>query len=267
MLGETQEFLVAYGAYFRDLTKAYLPTIIGSIAIVLFFWFLAFALRLILQRVLRGVDRVVEQRSGKPAVAKKHTASRIAGDVIFWFLVIFGLIFAAQNLGVPLLLRVLNYLPNILLAGIVFFIGYVLGNLFYKILQNSLAHFEVKRRHAIAQLAKWLTFIFFIVLGVEQLHLNITLLSNFTVIGFAAAVFCIALTFALSFTEILKNTLACQHVQKQLEIGRKVSIDEVQGKVIDFSQTHVLLETQDGIAHIPAHVFQQKAAKYLTAYK
>ncbi len=267
MLDETREFLLIYGVYLRDLFKAYLPDIIGSAFIVLFFWLFAFIIRLIMIRIFRGLDRVVEHRNGKQVPARKHTASRIVTDVVFWFLIIFALILAAQNLGFPLLMQVINYLPNIMLGGIIVFIGYVLGNLFCKILQNSLSNFDKKRANATAQLAKWLTIVFFIILGIEQLHINISLLSNFTIIGFAAAVSCVALTFALSFTEILKNTLACQQIQKRIEIGRKISIDGVQGKVIDFTQTHILLETQEGVAHIPAQQFQKNISTYFTAFK
>ncbi len=267
MLDTTREFLVTYANYFGDLTKIYLPNIIGSVVIVLLGWFLAFIIRLIILRVFRGLDRVVDHKNGKNQPPRKHTASKLVADAIFWFLIIFALILAAQNLGFSLLVQVLNYLPNVIIAIIILFIGYVLGNLFYNILQNSLSHIEKKRAHALAQLAKWLTIVFFIVLGIDQLQINITLLSSLTVIGFAGAVLCIAISFALSFIEILKNTLACQQIQKQLEIGRSIMLDEIQGRVVDFTQTHILVETDEGIAHIPAHLFQQKIVKLLTAFK
>lgn len=254
----------SYFAYFKELIAAYFPHILGSFAIIVIGWITALIVRMVLLRLFKGLNKLAAY--GGLKITGHNGSTKVLADAIFWLLIIFTLILAAQNLGLQLLVQVLNYLPNFVLAGIIIFIGFVLGNVLHNIIENQAVTLDPVRNQAIATISKWLVVSFFVILGVDQLDINISLLSNLLIIAVAIGFACMGLSFVLGITDTLKNLLASNQMQKRVEIGRVMEFEGQKGKLIDYTNTHVIIETEEGTVQIPAQLFQKHSAILLKKF-
>lgn len=260
--------ILTYFTYFENLLLRYLPVILGSILILTFGWIVAKIVRLLVLRLFSGIDYLAQARGIEFSHPQKHkTSSTIIADGIFWLLIILALIFAGQNLGMQLLVHVLNYLPKVVLACIIIFIGYIFGNMAFTISINHLESLDSYKQSLVASFFKWVIIAFFIVLGVDQLDINISLLSNLIIITFGLLLAGTTLSFALAITDILKNMLAISQIRTLFEIGRDINVDETHGKLIEFTPTHVILETDQGHVHIPGQYFQTNISKLKVGFE
>lgn len=260
--------IVTYFAYFQNLLLTYLPVILGSILILICGWIVAIIIRHIVRRLLKGVDYLAQARGiPVPHLQKHRTSAKILADGVFWLLIIFAIIFAGQNLGMELLVHVLNYLPKLVLAGIIISIGFILGNMAFTISINHLESLDSYKQSLVASFFKWAIIAFSVVLGVDQLDINISLLSNLIMITFGLLLAGTTLSFALAITDILKNMLAISQIRLMFEVGRDISIDTFHGKLIDFTPTHVILETEQGNMHIPGQYFQTNISRLKVGFE
>ena len=118
------------------------PRILSAIAILIVAYILARAAKWAIARL---VDRIpVLQRHHEAEPGK--TVGSLIGDVAFWLLLLVGILLALQPLRLTQVLEPVNrlttttfsFIPNIVGAGLVFFIGLVLAKIVRRIVEGAL---------------------------------------------------------------------------------------------------------------------------------
>ena len=130
------------GAYFRAEAVEWAPRVIGAIAILILAWVLARAAKWAIAKV---VDRVPALRRHYEAEPGKTLGSLI-GDVAFWLILLVGIMIALQPLrlgGVldpvrQLTTRAFVFIPNIVGAGLIFFIGLIVARIVRRLVEGAL---------------------------------------------------------------------------------------------------------------------------------
>ncbi|MEA2351500.1 MAG: hypothetical protein QOG86_2441 [Thermoleophilaceae bacterium] len=130
------------GAYFRAEAVEWAPRVIGAIAILILAWVLARAAKWAIAKV---VDRVPALRKHYEAEPGKTLGSLI-GDVAFWLILLLGIMIALQPLrlgGVldpvrQLTTRTFVFIPNIVAAGLIFFIGLIVARIVRRLVEGAL---------------------------------------------------------------------------------------------------------------------------------
>jgi hypothetical protein len=130
------------GAYFRAEAVEWAPRVIGAIAILILAWVLARAAKWAIAKV---VDRVPALRRHYEAEPGKTLGSLI-GDVAFWLILLVGIMIALQPLrlgGVldpvrQLTTRTFVFIPNIVGAGLIFFIGLIVARIVRRLVEGAL---------------------------------------------------------------------------------------------------------------------------------
>ena len=130
------------GAYFRAEAVEWAPRMIGAIAILILAWVLARAAKWAIAKV---VDRVPALRRHYEAEPGKTLGSLI-GDIAFWLILLVGIMIALQPLrlgGVldpvrQLTTRSFAFIPNIVGAGLIFFIGLIVARIVRRIVEGAL---------------------------------------------------------------------------------------------------------------------------------
>lgn len=131
-----------------DQVLSYLPQILGAGALFLIAWLLATILRKVIVTGLQSlkVDDKIGEKTGAED-AKALPISKSLGDIAYWlvFLIFLPGILGALNLGGLLepvqgmLNKILDFLPNILTAGIIILVGWFVAKIVRQIVTSLLS--------------------------------------------------------------------------------------------------------------------------------
>ena len=99
-----------------------------------------------------------------------------------------------------------------------------------------------------------------IIIGVEQIGLNIGFLSNLIVATVAILLAGAALAFSLGARHLVANIIGAQYTRKYCHVGDRIRIGDTEGEIIELSQASIILETKNGRAVIPAKFFHEEVS-------
>lgn len=125
------------------LLQEWLPKGLGALLILVAAWFIGKGVKWALAK---GVDRIPGASKANLTDNPKHSIGASLGDVAFWLILLFGVVAAlgVLNLGQvvqplnALLTQIASFLPNILGAALIFFIGFVVATLARRVTEAAL---------------------------------------------------------------------------------------------------------------------------------
>jgi hypothetical protein len=125
------------------LIEEWLPRLLGAALILIAAWFIGKAVKWALAK---GINRIPGAARANLSDNPKHSVGHSLGDVAFWLIVLFGVIAAlgVLNLGQvaaplnTLLAQIAGFLPNLIGAVLIFFIGFVLATLARRVVEAAL---------------------------------------------------------------------------------------------------------------------------------
>jgi hypothetical protein len=113
---------------FTDQLFEWLPRLIGALVILVIFYVIARVVRTLILRLLpkTGIDRAVHSGQYGEYVARYasgFTPSAVIAGIVFWFILLTGVLLALSTLGIEALdnaiAAVVGYLPNVIAAIII----------------------------------------------------------------------------------------------------------------------------------------------------
>jgi hypothetical protein len=128
--------------YWQGELMYWAPRILGAIAILVVAWLLARAAK---WAIAKAVDKVPALRKHYEAEPGKTLGSLI-GDIVFWLILLIGIMVALQPLrlgGVldpvrQLTTNALAFIPNVIGAGLIFFIGLIVARIVRRLVEGAL---------------------------------------------------------------------------------------------------------------------------------
>ena len=246
--------------------QAILPNLIGALGLVAIGLLLAFLLRAWTTALLRASNRLIMRRAkarGIETTALGTTAPSLLSRVIFWLVFLFFLAAAIETLGQPVISdwssTVSQYLPNVLAAALIVFVGAFLGNITKAAIERFTHSTQISHGELLGRLVQLATLITAIIIAIDQLGIQIQLLIIILAIvtGMLAGGF--ALAFAFGAKTSVSNVIASHYVMKRYQAGHTVRIGDMEGRIMEITLTAVVLETPDGITTVPAHRFSEEA--------
>ncbi|HIQ29944.1 MAG TPA: hypothetical protein EYH45_05205 [Candidatus Caldiarchaeum subterraneum] len=126
--------ILSVEAIYRAFTT-YMPNIIGTLIILAVGWVIGRVLGSIIGRIVSrtGADMSFRRASvGRAILRAGYTASDFSRTVTKWIIYLITILLALQNLSVPVISTTiqnfLNYLPNVIIAFIIFIAGSILSD-------------------------------------------------------------------------------------------------------------------------------------------
>lgn len=168
----------------QDLWQKFLllsPRVIGAIIIFLIGWFIALGIGKLVTEILKRVkfNTIFEKGSWKSALDKaeiKIDASGFIGTIVKWILVIVFLLAAVEILGLPqfagFLNMVLGYLPNVVVAALIFVVAVVIADILEKIVRAAVEGAKFGYGQVAGAIIKWSIWIFAILAVLIQLGIG-----------------------------------------------------------------------------------------------
>ena len=243
----------------------YLPNIVGVFLLLLIGWLIAHLLRVVAVRLALFGERALSRMTVGPAAVLPRTPSasaKILGSVVFWAVLLFFLTAATQVLGLPIftawLTRVVDYLPTVFVGALIVIAGFLLSKLARELVQAAAARAGERQRALIGRVVQAGILATAILVGAEQIGIKVTFLVILAASVVVSLVGAVALALSLGARAYVANLIGGHYLRQRYSIGQQVRVAGYEGRILELTETAVVLETAEGRASIPAKVFNEE---------
>jgi hypothetical protein len=159
---------------------SFLPTLLGSLLLLLVGWLIAKAVETLIVRVLKAIslDKIAEQIQLTNVLSKggiKHKLSELIGVMVYWLvmLAVVMVVFNVLQLTVAaeLFQTVVTFLPNVIAAVFILIVGMFAAAFLAVTVRTAASNAGILQAHLIAQLVQTVVVIFSVVASLEQLQI------------------------------------------------------------------------------------------------
>jgi small-conductance mechanosensitive channel len=166
---------------------------------------------------------------------------------------------ATEALGLPVvtvwLSQVATYVPRIIAAIFIVALGAVMAKLARKIAEGAARSATLPAHDRIGRLTEVAVLVAVGLVAVEQLGIEISLLTTVLLIVVAALFGGAALAFGLGGRDWIANVLSAHYVERLYQTGQTIRVGQFEGRILRITETVVVLETADGEVAVPAREF------------
>ncbi len=251
---------------------AALPGIAAGLLLLLVGIIAARLARSLILKLMGLLNRFLEQiLSGRTRAVVYFSTdiTRLMAAIVYWIILFVFITAALNTAGLTAvsawLERVVDFLPGIVTGGLIILLGYILAGLIRDITLAAAHSAEFTEAVVISRLAQAITLITALIIGLQQIGIDVSFLTTMLGISSAALLFGFALAFGLGARTLVSNLIAAHHLRDVLEPGQNIRIREWEGTVLEVSPTAVILDTNQGRMTIPAKLYQEEAVVTLVA--
>ena len=241
--------LSALAAQIKRGFVAALPNIVTALIVLALGWVLAWTLRRLILAAFRRMG---------PRIDEPRTAGLAAG-AMFWFVLAATFVASLEALNIPLLERWMgaaaSYLPRFGFAAAVVVGGIVLGRLASIAIVRAGVGFSARQSRRLGRLTRVAIIVTATLIAAAQVGLDVSLVTSFFLIAWAAALSAAALAFGLGARQTIANILAMHYTTQSYRVGQRVRIGSDEGRIVRTTTTAVYLESPEGELSIPGQDF------------
>ena len=245
------------------------PQILASILLLLFGWLVAKALSVSTNKLVQGLDLLFKRFTRVDTVQEerlKNSYALIISKVVFWVAMLFFVAVVANILGWEMFSgwmdSIVNYLPGLLTGLVIIMAGFLVSNLAHAGILTATLRAGMSQNNAMARAVQVVILFSAIIIGVEQIGLNVDFLSNIIVVIAGTLLLGASLAFAMGAQTLVANIIGAQYTRRHCRVGEIMKIGEVQGEILEVTQSSIILDTGTGRAVIPAKLFQEQMSIY-----
>jgi hypothetical protein len=258
----------AIGTAFSQLLERlahFLPNLLAAFALLLIGWFAARILRTLAIRLTLAFDAVFQRllskrQSEHPRLP--YTSGTVLGSIVFWVVILFFLTAATQVLGLAIftdwLNRVMTYLPTLLVGGLIIFVGFFVSALARDLVMAASAATGTQQRALFGRLAQVSILVTAIVIGADQIGINVTFLVILVAVAAGALFGGVALAVSLGARGYVANLIGGQGLQQTYRVGQSIRVGTHEGKILELTATTLVLNTAEGRVTLPAKIFTEE---------
>jgi small-conductance mechanosensitive channel len=230
---------------------AILPNLAGALFVFLAGWLISRGLRKLIKRLLSrtGIDKLAERLNQIEIMEKARiriVPSVLFSKVLYYILMLIVVLAATDILGVEavsnLMVDIINYLPSLLVAFLVFFIGILFADFIKGIVLSTTKSLGIPSAHLIANFIFYFIVIAVAMSALGQAQIDTEFLSANLTIIIAGGVLAFALGYGLASKDMMANFIASFYSQKKVAMGDTVKIGDASGTIIDMDSTAITLK-------------------------
>lgn len=215
---------------------AFLPNLLGFLAILVIGYLVAKAIKALVSKALEkfGLDRTLHESDAGQYVeniSPGASPSRLVGVVAFWFIFIFALSVAVGALGIPavtdFMTEVLAYLPNVVVAVLIFVIAAAIAGGLAAVVERTMGDTPTGRVMRTAAPVLVMGIAVFMILTQLRIAQEIVVITYAALM--ATAVLGLGLAFGLGGRKVAADVLETAYQKSQEQTGQ-VKQDLERGK-------------------------------------
>lgn len=212
-----------------------------------------------------NIDQIGEKLNEIAIVSKanlKIVFSTILSTVLYYTVVVFFLILAADILAMPaitnLVSQIFLLIPKLLVALVLLVIGILFSEIIRKVVYTALKSIGIPSANIIATFLFYFLFINFALSALKQAQINTEILSQNISILIGGIVLAFAIGYGLASKSVVANFLASFYSKGKINIGDRVTLDGVTGQIIEMDTTSISIQTENSIVVMPMSMTSEK---------
>ncbi len=212
---------------FSDMSRQFLPQLLVMLIIVIIGWLVSMALKFITRRTLElmKVSRLSKDSGISLILIKAELPSVVdlLSRLVFWVSWLCFILLGIDALGIPQLQlqisRLLLFLPQIVVALLVLFTGFLAANFFSRAALLAGINANLASARLVSSLVRFIIISLTIAMALEQIALaQRTVLITFSIV-FGAIMLGLAIAFGIGGRDVAQKTL--QRLLPQAETGKE----------------------------------------------
>lgn len=217
---------------------SYLPDLGAGLLILIVGWVVARLARGLVSQIGQRLsfDRLVERTGltqGLRQAAIHQTPTQLAALLVFWILFLNFLLAALNRIGLSEAVQPLQdfiaFLPSIVTALVTLILGALAAQFIGRAVQGAVAGMGIEFHQAVGNLVRLLLMGVVVIIVIEQMGLDVTLLTNLFTSTLTIVVAGLALAFGLGGRDVARNVLAGFYARELFEVGDTVVVDGQEG--------------------------------------
>ncbi len=258
------EAVKSSGAAIMDAVVTYLPSILGAVLLLLAGWVIARLLRAVTVRSVLLLDTLLSRATKTAGVERLRMArsSTMLGAIVFWIVLLFFVTAATHVLGLQSftqwLARLLDYLPTLAAGVLIVVAGYVVSRFLADLVRATATHLAPPQRNALARVAQGVVLVTAILVGADQIGIQVTFIAILVGAIVAAAVGGVTIAVSLGARDYVSNLIGAHYLRQAFEVGQRIRVAGHEGRILEVTVTSVILETDDGRVALPGRVYHEQ---------
>ncbi len=175
--------------------------------------------------------------------------SNIFGKIIYYFLLTFFLVAAADVLSMPaisnLVTGLFNFIPKLIVGFIMLIFGIILADGIRGIVETTLTSLGLPSAKMIASFLFYFLFINVVISAIAQAEINTAFLEQNISIVIGGGVFAFAIGYGFASKDSVSNFLASFYAKGKVAIGDVVELEDIKGEIIDIDKNSVTILSDD----------------------
>lgn len=254
MIDDIQTILNEWRYEFLEL----IPKILTSLLVLVVGYIFARLVKYLVKRIVNYTTRLINQRFRK--INLGHTGSFL-GLASFWLIMFSSILLVTDILGLEIITNwfqsIIQYIPNVLVAGFIMLSSVVLGNVISDFLVSFRDSAGLEYSTALSKVVKFILIFLAAIIALDQIGIEIALLIDIIDIMLASVLFAAALAFGLGAKTSISNILAAFYVRKTYKEGDEIQIGDIRGVIVKIETTTVVLSNEMGRVTIPTKTFSE----------
>lgn len=265
----TDTFLARIVETFNDVAVTFIeysPRILGALFILVIGWLLARLARSLMVKLISNLDMFWQRlvsNIGIAVIPSRRPPARFISELLFWMMILLSVVMATEVLGLNMfvswLSEIVSYLPLLVSGLLIVLAGFVVSSLVRDMIASAMTTAGMTQGDVVGRLAQTVILFTSIVIGVDQVGIDVSFLTIITAIVLTATLGSVALAFGLGARAYVANLIAAHYLRADIRIGDNIQIDGIVGEVVEISNTRVVLDTQEGMVSLPASIIDAKA--------
>ncbi len=259
-------------AEFMRRAVEYLPNIVGAVGLIAVGWLLAIVLRFVSARLLTGLIGLLgrQPRIGH-ALDRSRLGpgfARLASHVIYWLVLTLFVAAAVERLDLPLAAALVSalaaYLPRVLLGLAIVFAALVAGQFARGAVTTAASAAGLPQAALLGATSQIVLLFFGVVTAADLLGIHSTLLTVVVAVSVGALLGGATLAFGLGSGPAVANIIAMFYVLKTYRVGQQVRVGEIEGEIVEITQTGVVIAVPEGRVLVPGRRFIDDVSLLIT---
>jgi hypothetical protein len=245
-----------------------LPNLALAVGIFLFGWIFASLVARVLKRVLRrvGVDKLAKRLEDIDIVQRsgiKLMPSVLLAKIVYYLLIFIFLITATEFLGMKaisdLMTSIMNYLPKLFSALLVFLLGIFVADFLKNIILTACKSLGIPAADLIANIVFYFILLNVVMITLSQADLKTDFMEMNISIILGGVIFAFAIGYGFASRGMMANLLASYYNRDRIRMGDDISISGVRGTVVDMDAHTFTLQTEESKIIMPLSKLSSEA--------
>jgi small-conductance mechanosensitive channel len=238
------------------------PNVFSAVFVVVVGWLLARFIRGMIIRGIHATDRFLRKftshQASRPPLVEERSITALAA-LFYWAVILLFLTAATQVLGMGVfsdwLSGIMTHLPGVIAGILILLAGFVFSLMVKDLVTAAATSAHVAYAGLLGQTVQILIFSTAVVVGIDQMGINVTFLIVVVAVTLGTIFGGLALAFGLGARNVVNNLLAAHYVRQTYQIGDTVEFKDIKGRVIHITNVSIVVEHDRGQTHIPTSLF------------